>query len=359
MTTDERIELWQYSELSPLGKKAVLVKNLTDGRLMVQYTCSASGFSLFEKLKTLKSPYLMKVYDCVVQDGKCISLCEYIEGVTLETAVEKRGVYSEYAVRNITAQLCDGLSVLHKAGIIHRDINPSNVMIDKNGVIKIIDYDIIRTVKQGKNSDTRILGTPGYAAPEQFGFTQTDRKADIYSCGVLINYLLTGEIPGEKLYFGNLTPIIKRCIEMDSSNRFNTAEELKIAVLSNNVKAESKKAKAKAYKNYRKLPGFRTGAAAKTITIILMIIYFIMLAAYINYTVNFFYDMPYPGGHILQGLELFVLLSALPYCMFGDIAGISHKLYPKNPPAAKLIMNIIGVLSIAAAVWLMFNVPLF
>ncbi len=359
MTTDERIELWQYTELKPLGGKAVLVKNLINGRLMVQYTCAASAFSLFEELKKLNSPYLMKVYDSVIQGGKCISLCEYIDGVTLETAVEKRGVYSEYEVRNITAQLCDGLSTLHRAGIIHRDINPSNVMIDKKGIIKIIDYDIMRTVKIGKNADTRIMGTPGYAAPEQFGFTQTDRRADIYSCGVLMNYLLTKQTPGEKLFFGNLTPIIERCIEMDSTNRFNTAEELKVAVLSNNVKAESKKAKAKAYKNYRKLPGFRTGAAAKTVTIVFMVFYFIMLAAYINYTINCFEYLDYKGSHILHGLELFVLLSALPYCMFGDIFGISHKLYPKNPPSAKLIMIVIGILSIATAIGLIIYVPSF
>lgn len=359
MTTDERLNLWQYTELTRLGKNSYLVRNNLSGRLMVKCVCSGESFSVYERLSKIKNPYLMKIFDAVVEDGKCVSLCKFIDGVTLEKAVNERGVYSEAEVRNITAQLCDGLIKLHSMGIIHRDINPSNVMLDRNGIVKIIDYDIVRTVKNDKSSDTQILGTPGYAAPEQFGFTQTDARADIYSCGVLMNFLLTGEIPKDRLYAGNLTNVILKCTEMDAENRFRSMYEFQQIVLGNKVIYNPDKKTPKTYIDYRKLPGFRSGRIfPKVLTVALMVFYFIMLSAYVNYTVQLFDRIPYPRRHTVTGISLFVLASLIPYCLIGDIGRISRRISPKNPLRARFWMRVIGAVSLAAGVILFLNFPM-
>lgn len=355
MNTDEKIKLWQYTELKPLSPKALLVRNNFDGRIMVRHLADKDSYCVFEKIQKLSSPYLMQVFDSTIEDNRCVSLCEYIDGVTLEKAVELRGKYSEKSVRNIMAQLCDGLNILHKNGIVHRDINPSNVMIDKNGIVKIIDYDILRTVKDGKSRDTQILGTPGYAAPEQFGFNQTDGRADIYSCGALMNYLLTGEIPSDKLYSGSLSGIIKKCLELDPENRFTDINELKNALLENIqfIKTDNKTRKV----NHRRLPGFKTkNKVAEFFTILFLAVYFIMLFAYLNYSFNGGYDYNRTKG-VFIGLTLFVFLTAVPYLSIGDIGGISRYIVKSRPSVGKLIMVLIGAVSLIIGIYLFCTVP--
>ena len=356
MTVDERFNLWQFTEIGKISEKAYLVKNINNGQLMVKYTAEKSSFEVFSAMEKITAPNLMRVYDSVISGGKCVSLCEYIEGVTLEKAVENIHNYDEYGTKNIIAQLCDGLSVLHRNRIIHRDINPSNVMLDKNGIVKIIDYDILRIVKTGQGRDTQILGTPGYASPEQFGFYQTDPRADIYSCGVLMNYLLTGKLPNEYLYNGNLTPVILRCIEMDPKNRFNSVDELKQVLLGKKVSVNTSQ-KPEKYINYWKLPGFRSGKFfAKFFTVFFYIMYIIMLLGYFNFWFQGKYSNDIPEG-ILTGLCIFVFLTALPYFAFGDFGGMSRLFARKHPMLGKAITKIIGIISLFIGLYLFCIIP--
>lgn len=352
MDIDSRINLWQYTELSQLGKRAVLIRNNIDGRLMVKCVCDKENFEIFSRLSRINRPNLMRVYDTVITDGECVSICEYIEGVTLEKYVESNRLFSEIEVRNITAQLCDGLDALHRCGIIHRDITPSNIMLSSDGIVKIIDYDIVRTVKRGQSADTQVLGTPGFAAPEQFGFSQTDSRADIYSCGVMMNYLLTGNLPNEKLYFGNLTPIIQKCVEMDCENRYHSALELKQVVLGS--KFDKRNKTSKSYINYSRLPGFRGSGFMKFLTVILMAAYTVFLVAYLNYTFNFLGTMYHPLKHILTGVDFLILLSALPYFTLGDVGGLSRFIVKGKPQTGRLVFRIIGYSSLFLGVVVFF-----
>lgn len=349
MDIDSRLNLWQYTEIKPLGRRAVLIRNNMDGRFMVKCVYDKDNFEVFSKISKLGNPNLMRVYDTVISDEKCVSICEYIEGVTLEHAVETNRLFSEIEVRNITAQLCDGLASLHQCGIVHRDITPSNIMLTPNNSVKIIDYDIVRTIKNGQNTDTQVLGTPGFAAPEQFGFTQTDERADIYSCGVLMNYLLTGKLPNEKLYFGNLTPIIQKCVEMDSENRYRSVEELKQETLG--LKFYKRNKIAKKYINYSRLPGFRgKGFFLKFLTVVLMIAYFVFAFAYINYTVSLWGRISFPVKHFLTGIDFLFLLSALPYFTLGDVGGLSRFIVKGKPQTGRMIFRIIGYSSLLLGV---------
>ena len=106
---------------------------------------------------------------------------EYISGDTLADLISKgHSLPGEKAIR-IAADVCDGLSELHKCGIVHRDVNPNNIIVSSDGCAKIIDFGIVRSFSESKSKDTAILGTPGYAAPEQFGFSQSDARTDIYA----------------------------------------------------------------------------------------------------------------------------------------------------------------------------------
>ncbi|OUS75339.1 hypothetical protein B1748_17810 [Paenibacillus sp. MY03] len=120
---------------------------------------------------------------------------EYIEGSTLaEWLVETRKPMTNLDVLRIGLQLCSALLYLHEQPrpIIHRDLKPSNIMIDSSGTVKLIDFGISRIYKEGKQGDTMVLGTSGYAAPEMLRGLQSDARSDIYSLGAVMLSLLTG-----------------------------------------------------------------------------------------------------------------------------------------------------------------------
>ena len=169
-------------------------------------------------------------------DGKkrenSIVLEEYILGDTLAMLLQS-GPLSAGKVKDIALQICRGLHVLHSLGWIHRDIKPENVMIRGDGAV-LIDFDAARYCHSGKNAagesnrnqDTRILGTVGYAPPEQYGISETDYRADIYAMGVLMNEMLTGEHPSQTLAGGRWGRIISRCTMIQPDRRYNSVEEL-------------------------------------------------------------------------------------------------------------------------------------
>ena len=114
------------------------------------------------------------------EDGKLVVLEEYIQGKTLDALLSK-GMLDEQEKIRIVLNVCDALSFLHSAKIpiIHRDIKPSNIMLTNDGIVKLIDYDAAKVFHRGKNEDTTLIGTVGRAAPEQFGFAQSDARTDV------------------------------------------------------------------------------------------------------------------------------------------------------------------------------------
>lgn len=159
----------------------------------------------------------------------------YIQGRTLDQYIQEYQLDRERVV-SIALQICDVLAFLHHQDppIIHRDIKPQNIIVNDNGRITLIDFGISRLHKKDSIEDTVCLGTRNYAAPEQYGFSQTDCRSDIYSFGVLLNWLLTGndDLKNAKMNVGNhwLKKIVLKCTAFDPKDRFQKVSQIKNAL---------------------------------------------------------------------------------------------------------------------------------
>ena len=196
-----------------------LLQNKQNGTRFIFRHYQGSG-EVYRKLLSVSCRNLPKIMEAAEQDGMVAVLEEYIQGDSLAYLLEG-ALFSPAEARKITRQLCNALWVLHKLGAVHRDIKPENVMIRGSEAI-LIDFDASRIFKSGTNQDTQILGTTGYAAPEQYGITQTDERADIYSLGVLLNIMLTGKHPSKELANGKLGHIVQKCTMVNTKKRYKS-----------------------------------------------------------------------------------------------------------------------------------------
>ena len=187
----------------------------------------------YQALMEVRHPNLAVIYDCVYENGNTYVLEEYIPGKTLAEILEANGTFSEEETRRIMMELCDGLEVLHchEPSIIHNDIKASNIMIREDGAIKLFDFDISRTYKEGSYKNTKLMGTYEYAAPEHYGFGQSEPCTDIYSLGVTMHEMLTGkglDHEHNATYQGALASVIRKCVEIDRKKRYASAALLKV-----------------------------------------------------------------------------------------------------------------------------------
>lgn len=210
------VSLWQHNRL---------------GRRILLRRCAADP-EVYARMLGIKHPNLPQVYEAAGGEGELLVLEEYIEGPLLS------GCLAQYKgdparVRALGIALCDGMACLHSRGIIHRDIKPENVILQAgSGTLKLIDLTAARILRPAPpgSADTVCLGTAPYAAPEQFGVAQTDARTDIYAAGVLLNILLTGEHPSQRLAGGRLGRVIRRCVRVNAGERYGSAENLKRAL---------------------------------------------------------------------------------------------------------------------------------
>lgn len=187
-------------------------------------------------LAELMHPSLPRIYDHFGEDGNWYLVMDYIEGETLDTYQEKQpGGYLPLAeALAVALQLSNVLEYLHtrQPAIIFRDLKPLNIMRTASGHIYLIDFGIARHFKPGQIKDTVAFGSPGYAAPEQYGKTQTTPRSDIYSLGATLHHLLTGADPSLNpfrfspllLPAGQRTPqalaqLVARMVDMDEFKR--------------------------------------------------------------------------------------------------------------------------------------------
>ena len=171
-------------------KKITLIYDRQGRQLCVLKQQPLAVLDVYKALKNVKSRHLPRLYRVFQAEGKCIVLEEHIAGCSLSQMLEGGSKLSEEKIEDIFRQLCICLLSLHEQGIIHRDIKPSNLLLSNDGILKLIDFGIARTVKEEKGTDTVCFGTRGYAPPEQYGFGQTDERSDIYSMGTTMGMFL-------------------------------------------------------------------------------------------------------------------------------------------------------------------------
>ncbi|MBO4894904.1 MAG: serine/threonine protein kinase [Clostridia bacterium] len=221
------------------------------GRIFIAKTILPADLELYKTIAgiTADSPNLATIQYIQNIDGRLCAVRDYINGTPLEEYVERKGPLEEAEAVKIICDVCRGLEKLHAYGIVHRDITPSNIIIDPAGNAVIIDFGISRITKPSQSADTQILGTQGYAAPEQFGFSQTDVRADIYAVGVLLNYMLTLAMPNERQPQGIVGNVVKKCTMIDANDRYRSVNEVVFAL----------EHPEKAFTFLGGIPGFRHG----------------------------------------------------------------------------------------------------
>lgn len=204
-------ELWIYRHKAT-GKRFLLrhSKNANDG--------------VYRRLISLCHPGIQQIYQAISTPQELVTLEEYLDGITLEQRLKDGPIPKREAYR-YAKELCLAAGALHQYGIIHRDIKPSNILLTDRG-LKLIDFHISRCVRENADADTLLLGSVGYAPPEQFGLTQTDPTSDIYAIGVVFNEMLAGCFPSVRFAAGRGGRIVRRCVQTQAADRYPNTHAL-------------------------------------------------------------------------------------------------------------------------------------
>lgn len=192
----------------------------------------ASAVAEATVLYYLNHPAIPKVMGLWQQHGRNFLVREYFEGRTLEEVVKEDGTLPAGDIMAIGYKIAAVLQYLHSQTppVIHRDIKPGNIILTPNGDIKLIDFDIARSVQEDGQHDTVYLGTRDYAAPEQYGYAQTGPATDIYALGMVMLYLATGRTDRRelknKVLDTDLRGLIEKCTAFDPQARFSSAAQV-------------------------------------------------------------------------------------------------------------------------------------
>lgn len=180
----------------------------------------------FLAAKVLDHPNVVRALDYSGAMPHPFLVMEFVDGQSIGQRIEQKGKYTEAEAIRLVAQVCDGLQRAHKQGLVHRDVKPDNILVNREGVAKLTDMGLVKEVEGDLNLTRtgRGLGTPHYMAPEQFRNAKTvDVRGDIYSLGATLYAMVTGVIP-----FDNASPL--DCWMRKIRNEFRTPKELNPAL---------------------------------------------------------------------------------------------------------------------------------
>ncbi|MBZ5525136.1 MAG: protein kinase [Acidobacteriia bacterium] len=214
----------RYEVIGELGRGAMGVvykaQDPTIGRVVAMKTMrlDTHGLETEDMLRRFKNearaagllshPNIVTIFDAGEQDGMFYIAMEFIEGTTLHSMLADQRVLPPEEVIKIARQICRGLDYAHAGGIIHRDVKPANIMITARGMVKIMDFGIAKA-GGGMTNTGQVLGTPNYMSPEQVKGKPLDGRSDLFSFGVMLYEMLTGEKP----FIGqNVTTIIYKIV---------------------------------------------------------------------------------------------------------------------------------------------------
>ncbi len=214
-----------------------MVKHVETGEIFVMKRTGNYDMATYRLLQERNFPWIPRIRDLTTDGDSLIIIEDYVAGRTLAEITEDHRL-EEKDTADMVMQLCNILKPLHgnDPKIIHRDIKPSNIIIDNEGSVHLIDFDASRSYEPGKDRDTVLMGTLDYAAPEQYGFSQSDERTDIYSVGILMKTMLTGRADSAADDCGKLAGIVEKCTRMDPNKRYSDVDELAQALKSVTLK---------------------------------------------------------------------------------------------------------------------------
>lgn len=202
----------------------VFYKHNETGKMLVKRISQNRNDDVFRILKGRKIPDFATIYEVCSDEDSLIVLEEFIDGKNLLEVLNGESLSVSKACKYVS-DICSALDEIHKLGIVHRDIKPSNVIIDNNDKAVLIDLSIARSISSCDDKDTNALGTIGFAAPEQFGLSQSGKATDIYSLGVLLNTMITGAHPAIDVPSGAVKFVINKAVSTQMSKRYKSAAQ--------------------------------------------------------------------------------------------------------------------------------------
>ena len=212
--------LSEYKELYHYDNKRSLVRNEMTGDVRMMKILPHFDEDVYAYLFANPEKHIPKIYEYYKDaSGNLIVIEEFIQGNTFDVLISDKQMNDKTKL-GYFLELLNGLDYLHNAPkpIIHRDLKPANIKLTEKGEVKILDYDAAKIYKPGNTGDTTYLGTEGVAAPEQYGFMQSDPRSDVYAVG----RMLAAAFPGNQ----RIQTIAARAMSFDPAGRYNNAREL-------------------------------------------------------------------------------------------------------------------------------------
>ncbi len=343
-----KYKLSQYKTIRPLNEEetVILGYDITDDRVCVIKYVQIEKKSIYDRLKNIECDSLPEIYDVFEADGRCVIAEKYIKGKSVEQLINENGAFTEKRAIRYMLDICRALKSVHSLKIIHRDISPDNIIIDENDNAVLLDFDIARESRKDKTTDTEILGTAGFAAPEQYGFAQTDARSDIYSMGVILNYMLTGHIVREGVYEKRFfKKIINNAVKIDPDMRYGSIEDMERALKKYCGHTEAKGIFSQLISDIKQtsmsdlalfpLPGFRTGSVIRMAAALL---------AYLILVVMLFANSFNSARELIDFVVIYIAEIIFPMWLFGNrarqvriIPGFRRLAYPARFLASAVI----------------------
>ena len=242
-------------------KTVQLVKNCLDQKFYIKKIMrDCAELQIYRQLMQHPHPGIPMLYEATRRGETCILVEEFINGTTLEYVLSERSL-DDAAIHHIMQQLLSAVEHLHslQPPVIHRDIKPGNIMVLEHLEIRLIDFEIARVFKQDKNRDTRVMGSAGYASPEQYGFHQSDCRSDIYAIGAVLKTMVQKDVTAKDIH-SPFQHIIETCMQLDPDKRYQSVGELQKAL---GYCEEKSLPHASVSVLLSQLPGIRRDSAAK------------------------------------------------------------------------------------------------
>lgn len=266
MDYEKRLENSYYNTIATINSahKVYLVQHSENGKIYIKKVLDVYNPDIYEYLFEHHITGVPKLYNIYEENGQLTLIEEFISGMSLQEMIDAKMLTLDLIVR-FMLELCSILEKLHtlEPPVIHRDIKPSNIIITSCSHVFLIDFNAAKYLSETADQDTVLLGTKGYAAPEQYGFGFSTPQTDIYALGILLKELSTA-LPVPTNIFD---AIIRKCTEMNPADRMETVQRLKYEIEKLQIR-NNKNPQRSAFVIWENFmpPGFRTKKLWKMLT---------------------------------------------------------------------------------------------